>query len=240
MAFINAANLIKTYGRPPHTVQALADVDIAIRKGEFVAIMGESGAGKSTLLSVLGALDAPTSGSYVVDDLDIFGLSVEQQADFRREYLGFVFQSFHLMPYLTVKENVMLPLIPTSLDNGEKTAMAAKALVRVGLTAEQDRLPSQISGGQKERVALARALVNEPLILMADEPTGNLDSANSRRIMELLARLNDEGMTIIMVTHSGKSARYAHRLLEMKDGKCRAVTEHRKTAEEEIAMALAS
>jgi putative ABC transport system ATP-binding protein len=220
MTFMETLNLTKEYGERPHTVTALNDVDLTINKGEFISIMGESGAGKSTLLSLLGTLDAPTSGSYRVDGLDIGSLDTEQQAEFRREYLGFVFQSFHLMPYLSVIENVMLPLIPTTLEKEEKHDAAVQALSRVGITTEINRLPTQISGGQKERVALARALVNSPLILLADEPTGNLDSSNTRKVMELLAQLNGEGMTVIMVTHSETCALYAHRVLQMKDGTC--------------------
>jgi len=180
--------------------------------------MGESGSGKSTLLSMMGALNTPTEGNFFVDDIDIYNLSRDQRADFRREFLGFVFQSFNLIPYLTLSENVMLPLVTVKAKNSTKKAMAREALDRVGLGDMVHRLPSQISGGEQERVAVARAIVNNPPILLADEPTGNLDSKTSGDIMGLLKKLNAEGMTIIMVTHSEESARSARRILRIVDG----------------------
>jgi putative ABC transport system ATP-binding protein len=180
--------------------------------------MGESGSGKSTLLSVLGAINVPTRGRLRVDDIDIYSLNAERRADFRREFLGFVFQSFHLVPYLTVIENVLLPLAIVRTGKRQKREMAAAALENVGLGNKSHRLPNQISGGEKERVAIARAIVNEPPILLADEPTGNLDSKTSREIMELLHRLNRQGMTIIMVTHSSENAACAGRRLKIADG----------------------
>jgi putative ABC transport system ATP-binding protein len=181
--------------------------------------MGESGAGKSTLLSIMGAMNAPTSGRFVVDDIDIYNLKQEKQADFRREFLGFIFQSFHLVPYLTVFENVMLPLTIVKKSKRQKHAMVENALSEVGLLDKAKRLPNQISGGEKERVAIARAVVNEPPVLLADEPTGNLDTKTSTEIMKLLQRLNRDGMTIIMVTHSPECANYARRLMRVSDGK---------------------
>jgi putative ABC transport system ATP-binding protein len=219
MTYIVAENLVKQYQNGHAPVTAISDINFEIEAGEFIAIMGESGAGKSTLLSIMGAMNAPTSGSLRVDDIDIYRLKQDQRADFRREFLGFVFQSFHLIPYLTVEENVMLPLTTAKKSGREKQAMAEKALTSVGLLGKGRRLPSQISGGEKERVAIARAIVNHPRVLLADEPTGNLDSKTTREIMELLQRLNSEDMTIIMVTHSHECAGYTQRILKVYDGR---------------------
>ncbi len=219
MTYIVAENLVKQYQNGHVPVTAISDINFEIEAGEFIAIMGESGAGKSTLLSIMGAMNAPTSGSLRVDDIDIYRLKQDQRADFRREFLGFVFQSFHLIPYLTVEENVMLPLTTAKKSGREKQAMAEKALTSVGLLGKGHRLPSQISGGEKERVAIARAIVNHPRVLLADEPTGNLDSKTTREIMELLQRLNSEDMTIIMVTHSHECAGYTQRILKVYDGR---------------------
>jgi putative ABC transport system ATP-binding protein len=218
MSFVRAQQLLKQYGSGESAVKAISDVSFEIEDGEFIAIMGESGAGKSTLLAVLGAINEPTAGHLVVDDIDVYGLKPEQRADFRREYLGFVFQSFHLVPYLTVLENVMLPLSVVKAGRKVKREMAAEALQQVGLLEKANRLPNQISGGEKERVAVARAVVNKPPVLLADEPTGNLDSGNSKEIMKLLQGLNRDGTTIVMVTHSNDCARYARRTLQVSDG----------------------
>jgi putative ABC transport system ATP-binding protein len=218
MSYIIAEQITKTFGNGNSLVTAADDISFRIEAGEFVAVMGESGAGKSTLLGILGAMNAPTSGRLVVDDIDVYELHQEQQADFRREFLGFIFQSFHLVPYLTVIENVMLPLAVIKMGNREKRAMASEALAQVGLTGKAHRLPNQISGGESERVAIARAIVNEPPVLLADEPTGNLDKKNSQEIMELLGRLNRAGMTIVMVTHSQDCASHARRILQISDG----------------------
>ena len=219
MGFIIADQLNKTYGTGDSAVPAVSEISFEVETGEFIAVMGESGAGKSTLLSIMGAMNTPTSGAYIVDDIDVYCLSQDQRADFRREFLGFIFQSFHLVPYLNVIENVMLPLTTARLRRGQKKDMAMKALSSVDLESKAFRLPDQISGGEKERVAIARAIVNEPPVLLADEPTGNLDSRNSRGVMGLLTRLNDQGMTVIMVTHSTDCAGYARRLLELSDGR---------------------
>lgn len=218
MSLIKAIDLHKSYGQDQAEIQALRGVGFEVESGAFTAIVGESGSGKSTLLSIMGALLTPTKGRFLVDDLDIYSLTPDQQADFRREFLGFVFQDFHLIPYLTVIENVMLPLATTRLKNAEKEALARSALDRVGLTTKAERLPSRISGGEQERAALARAIVNEPPILLADEPTGNLDTKTSGQIMNLLGSLNREGMTIIMVTHSTACAERAERILTLSDG----------------------
>lgn len=219
MSFIIAENLFKKYGDGDSAVTAISDITFHIDSGEFVGIMGESGAGKSTLLSIMGAMNSPTAGRYLVDDIDIYSLSQEQQADFRREFLGFVFQSFHLVPYLTVLENVMLPLTTVKFGRKTKEAMGIKALASMGLEGKINRLPNQISGGEKERVAIARAIVNEPPVVLADEPTGNLDTNTTHEVMKLLQRLNGQGMTIIVVTHSRECAEYAQRVLRVCDGK---------------------
>ncbi|NOY46045.1 MAG: ABC transporter ATP-binding protein [Deltaproteobacteria bacterium] len=219
MSYLTAENLTKRYGSGDTAVLAVRGMTFSVDQGEFVAVMGESGSGKSTLLSILGALNTPTEGRYLVDDIDVYGLDSERRADFRREFLGFVFQSFHLVPYLTLAENVMLPLATVKVARNEKRRMALEALDRVGLGGKADRLPSQVSGGEQERVAIARAIVNDPPILLADEPTGNLDTKTSQEIMGLLTRLNQEGTTVVMVTHSPDCAAYARRVLRVVDGR---------------------
>ncbi len=219
MSYLIVDSISKIFGSGEQAVAALSNISFEIAEGELVAVMGESGAGKSTLLGILGAMSAPTSGRLVVDEIDIYSLRPEQQTDFRREFLGFIFQSFHLVPYLTVIENVMLPLAVKKITRLEKQNMAKTALAHVGLGGKANRLPNQISGGESERVAIARAIVNEPPVLLADEPTGNLDSQTSQEIMLLLDRLNRNGTTIIMVTHSQACADYAHRLIQISDGR---------------------
>ncbi|PLX41928.1 MAG: ABC transporter ATP-binding protein [Deltaproteobacteria bacterium] len=219
MIQISAKNLSKSYGEGDAAVHAVSDISLEVGRGEFISIMGESGSGKSTLLSMLGALNSPSAGSYEVEELEVYKLGSDQRADFRREFIGFVFQAFHLVPYLSVIENVMLPLVTTKKSMDQKRALAQAALERVGLGGKGHRLPSQISGGEAERVAIARAIVNEPPILMADEPTGNLDSVTSKEIMSLLEELNSQGMTIIMVTHSLECAKNANRIIKIADGR---------------------
>ena len=218
MSYIMVENIAKQYGSGDAAVKALRSVTFDIQEGEFVGVMGESGSGKSTLLSVMGALNTPTSGKYTVDGIEVYDLNSEQRADFRREFLGFVFQSFYLIPYLTVLENVTLPLTTLKMKVQEKRNMAGYALERVGLGSKSNRLPSEISGGEQERVAIARAIANEPPILLADEPTGNLDSKTSKGIMDLFQKLNVDGTTIVMVTHNRDCANYAKRILEVSDG----------------------
>jgi putative ABC transport system ATP-binding protein len=219
MSYILAEELTKIYGGGDAAVVAADAISFQIEQGEFIGIMGESGSGKSTLLGMMGAMNAPTSGRLIVDDIDIYRLGQEQRADFRREFLGFIFQSFHLVPYLTVVENTMLPLAVVKTGKTRKLEMAQQALSQVGLLDKAHRLPNQISGGEKERVAIARSIVNEPPVLLADEPTGNLDTKTSREIMELLSELNQKGMTIVMVTHSPDCAGYAKRIMRLSDGK---------------------
>lgn len=215
-------HLTKRFGRGEAAVTAIDDMNFTIASGEFVAIMGESGAGKSTLLAVMGAMNAPTRGSLTVDGIDVYGLGSEQRADFRREYLGFVFQSFHLIGYLTLEENVMLPLATIRLPLRRKRDLAHQALAAVGLDGKHRRLPHAISGGEKERTAIARAIVNRPPVILADEPTGNLDSRTSQEVMRLLRKLKDDGTTVVVVTHSPQCAAYAERVLQVADGRLQA------------------
>jgi putative ABC transport system ATP-binding protein len=218
MKTIQLENITKQYGQGQAAVTAVQGITSEIRAGEFVSIMGESGSGKSTLLTLLGALNTPTSGKYWVDDLDVYALGHDQRADFRRKNMGFVFQSFQLIPYLTVLENVMLPLTTIKMPRKQKQELAMRALFQVGLDQKGDRLPNQVSGGEQERAAIARAVVNDPPILLADEPTGNLDTRNSKEVIKLLQSLNLRGITVIMVTHSPEWSRYANRILWISDG----------------------
>lgn len=218
MSLIKIENLTKHYSSDGETVEALRGIDISIEAGEFITIMGQSGSGKSTLLSVLGGMNHPTSGDIEMAGIRIYDLPGEKLADFRAENLGFVFQSFHLIPYLTALENVMLPLAIVSMKTADKKAAARNALERVGLGKKTDRLPNQLSGGEQERVAIARAIVNNPHILLADEPTGNLDSKTSDEVMALFRELNDAGQTVVMVTHNADNGRYADRTITLKDG----------------------
>ena len=219
MSLIEMRKLSKIYNGGEEEVRALIDVNLAIDKGEFVSVMGPSGSGKSTLLTILGGLNHPTEGDLVVDEIPIYQLPLERLADFRREYLGFIFQSFQLIPYLTVIENVMLPLSITKRSNREQTRMAEEILEKVGLKPKANRLPDQLSGGEQEMVAIARALVNSPPILMADEPTGNLDSKTGTEIMDLFKTLHREGQTIIMFTHNPENTAYSTRTIFLKDGR---------------------
>ncbi|MHB8091583.1 MAG: ABC transporter ATP-binding protein [Syntrophales bacterium] len=219
MSLIELKNVRKFYESEGENVAALQELTASVESGDFVAIMGPSGSGKSTLLNILGGLSHPSAGNYIVDGIDIYGLPNEKLADFRREYIGFVFQSFQLIPYLTVLENVMLPLTIIRGSNGWQKEAACQVLEKVGLGAKERRLPNQLSGGEQERVAIARALVNHPPIILADEPTGNLDSATGDGIMALLGSLNAEGQTIIMVTHNPENAASAREVIRLKDGK---------------------
>ena len=219
MSLIEINKLNKSYESGEECVLALVDVDLKIEKGEFVSVMGPSGSGKSTLLTILGGLNHPSRGEVVVDEIPIYKLPLERLADFRREYLGFIFQSFQLIPYLTVIENVMLPLAITEKSNREQVQMAEGILGRMGLKGKERRLPDQLSGGEQERVAIARALVNSPPILLADEPTGNLDSKTGKEIMDFFESLNEEGQTIIMVTHNPENVSFSSRTIHLRDGK---------------------
>jgi len=218
MALIEIKNVKKKYTSGDEVVEALRGVDIAIEAGEFVTIMGQSGSGKSTLLSVLGGMNHPTEGEVEMAGVRIYGLPGEKLADFRAQKLGFVFQAFHLIPYLTAIENVMLPLAIVRMNGLQKKELAMKSLERVGLGKKTDRLPYQLSGGEQERVAIARAIVNSPEILLADEPTGNLDSRTSEDVMALLSELNSDGQTVVMVTHNPDNCRYSDKSILLRDG----------------------
>lgn len=199
-------------------VHALRGVNLDIKSGEFVSIMGASGSGKSTLMNILGCLDRPTSGTYLLGGEDITRLTLEGRAEIRNRTIGFVFQSFNLLPRTSACENVELPLLYSGLSSRERRARAMAALKRVGLAERANHHPSQLSGGQQQRVAIARALVNEPQVILADEPTGNLDSVTSAEIMKLFTELGRSGITIVLVTHEPDIAAYAERIVIMKDG----------------------
>ncbi|GAM11124.1 putative ABC transporter ATP-binding protein YvrO [Geobacter sp. OR-1] len=218
MSLIEISNVTKQYNGGDEVVEALRGVDIAIEAGEFITIMGQSGSGKSTLLSILGGMNHPTSGEVAMAGVELYRLPGEKLADFRAQNLGFVFQSFHLIPYLTAIENVLLPLAIVKMKGADKNAAAKRALERVGLGNKADRLPNQLSGGEQERVAIARAIVNNPKILLADEPTGNLDSRTSDEVMALFRELNDAGQTVVMVTHNPENCRYSDRSINLRDG----------------------
>lgn len=208
----------KSYPSGSTDVKALQNVSLTVPRGEAVAVMGPSGSGKSTLLSIIGGLSSPTTGRIAIDGIDLYQLNRERRADFRREYLGFVFQQFQLIPYLTAIENTMLPLTTTRNSSGQKRDMAMSALERVGMGAKESRLPNQLSGGEQERVAIARAIVNSPPLVLADEPTGNLDTKTAREIMELFSSLSESGLTILMVTHNPENTKYMSRTITMQDG----------------------
>ncbi len=220
MHLIEIVDVGKDYTSGGTTVSAVKEMNFYIDDGEFVSIMGQSGAGKSTLLAILGGLNHPTRGKVLVDTLDLYSLSSEQRADFRSEYIGFIFQSFQLVPYLTVKENVKLPMAITGIKTSKQEKAADSVLERVGLADKAGRLPDQISGGEQERVAIARAIVNEPPILLADEPTGNLDTDTAGQVVSLLEELNKDGQTIIMVTHNPELCQHTSRTIQVQDGIC--------------------
>ena len=216
---IEVTQLVKTYVSGTNEVHALRGIDLAVEKGEFIAIMGTSGSGKSTLMNLLGCLDTPTSGSYELDGARVDGLDKNALAAIRNQKIGFVFQGFNLLPRTTAVENVELPMLYDRSGRKRDTrALATKALERVGLGDRLDHQPSELSGGQQQRVAIARALVNQPALLLADEPTGNLDSQTSIEIMGVFQKLNDQGITIIMVTHELDIARYTKRTVVLRDG----------------------
>ena len=218
--FIQLHAITKIYGMGDATVRALDQVDVQIREGEFVAMMGPSGSGKSTCLNILGCLDAPTSGSYRFQDVEVGTLSRHQRARLRRYYLGFVFQGFNLLKRTSALENVELPLLYRGMRPATRRQTAQQALQAVGLSGRERHTSAELSGGQQQRVAVARAIVTEPAMLLADEPTGNLDSTNSHEMMELLSTLNRErGLTIVMVTHEPEMAAYAHRQMHFLDGR---------------------
>jgi len=217
---IEVKDINKEYTSGESVERAIDHMDFIVDDGEFIAVVGQSGSGKSTLLSILGGLNHPTGGRLLIDSLNIYNLSSEQRADFRNEYIGFIFQSFQLIPYLSVLENIMLPMAITGIGNKKQHRMAIDVLEKVGLVDKAERLPDLLSGGEQERVAIARAIVNKPPILLADEPTGNLDTETAIEVMELLSMLNkNEGLTVIMVTHNIENCHYADRILGVQDGR---------------------
>jgi putative ABC transport system ATP-binding protein len=218
-SIIQARNLVRVYRMGSTEVRALRGVDLTVDAGEMIAIMGASGSGKSTLMNILGCLDRPSGGTYTLDGARVDALSKNELADVRNQKLGFVFQGFNLLPRTSALENVELPLLYDRTGRDLDTrALAARALERVGLGDRMDHEPSEMSGGQQQRVAIARALVTEPTVVLADEPTGNLDSLTSLEIMSLFQRLNQEGTTILLVTHEPDIAGYARRIVELRDG----------------------
>jgi putative ABC transport system ATP-binding protein len=222
-AVVRLVDVHKTYRTGEMEVHAVRGVSLEIRRGEFVALMGASGSGKSTLMNILGCLDRPTSGRYILDEADVSGLDRDQLADIRNRKLGFIFQSFNLLLRTSARENVELPLLygVHRLTNSQLRERADRVLASVGLSGREDHHPSQLSGGQQQRVAIARALINEPEVVLADEPTGNLDSRTSVEIMGIFQHLNEQGITIVMVTHEADIASYARRNVLMRDGMVR-------------------
>ena len=219
MEIIKLEGITKVYRTTEVETTALENVNLTVRKGEFLSIMGPSGCGKSTLLNLMGLLDLPDQGKILINEMETTQMKDGEMAEFRNKMLGFVFQSFHLINSLNVLDNVELPLLYRNSTAKSRREAAEKVLEKVGLSHRMRHLPTQLSGGQCQRVALARAIVGNPQIILADEPTGNLDSRNGLEIMDLLTMLNDAGTTIVMVTHSEHDARYSHRIIHMLDGK---------------------
>jgi putative ABC transport system ATP-binding protein len=216
--FLLVEHLTKIYRVGEVEIHALREVSLSIERGEFVAIMGASGSGKSTFMNILGCLDRPTMGRYILDGVDVSALGADERAEIRSSKLGFVFQNFNLLPRTTALENVELPLVYSEVSVKEQRSRALAALQAVGLAGRAHHLPSQLSGGQQQRVAIARALVNAPLLILADEPTGNLDSATSTEVMEIFSALNRQGITVIVVTHESDIAAFARRRIVFRDG----------------------
>ena len=237
-AIIATEGLAKDYVLGPHVVHALRGVSVSIEPGEFVAVMGPSGSGKSTFMNLLGCLDTPTAGRYFLDGRDVAGLGRDELARMRNAKIGFVFQQFNLLPRTSALENVELPLLYSALPVRERRRRARERLAAVGLADREHHHPSQLSGGQQQRVAIARSLVNEPAVILADEPTGNLDTRTSIEILALLQRLNREGLTIVLVTHEPDIAAYAGRVLVFRDG--RLLRDERQPSPADAAAALAT
>lgn len=215
---ISVKELRKTYIMGVEKIHALKNVSVDIRKNEYVALMGPSGSGKSTLMNLLGCLDTPSSGNYFLNDIDVSEMTDGELAEVRNKEIGFVFQTFNLLPRLSALDNVALPLVYAGLGKKARIEKATKALNAVGLGDRMDHKPNELSGGQRQRVAIARALVNDPAIILADEPTGNLDTKTSIEIMEIFERLHEQGNTIIIVTHEPDIAEHSHRIIKLRDG----------------------
>ncbi len=232
---IELEGITKTFGRGEAAFQALKGVDMRIERGDFVAVMGPSGSGKSTTMNILGCLDVPTSGIFRFRGVEVQALDRDQRSLLRRRYLGFVFQGFNLLARTSAVENVELPLLYRGEKKSERHAAAMRALDQVGLAPWADHTPAELSGGQQQRVAIARALVTQPDVLLADEPTGNLDTERSIEIMQLLTRLNGEGITILMVTHEEEMAAFANTIVRFRDGLVERVERGRRTRSEQPA-----
>ncbi|WGV28503.1 ABC transporter ATP-binding protein [Halotia branconii] len=215
---IRLENIFKVYGSGETEVKALNDVNLTVEEGEYCSIMGPSGSGKSTAMNIIGCLDRPTSGRYYLDNLDVAQMNDQELAHTRNKKLGFVFQQFHLLPQLTALENVILPMVYASINSSERRDRAAEALTRVGLANRLHNKPTQLSGGQQQRVAIARAIVNRPVVLLADEPTGALDSHTTQEVLDIFSELNNSGITVVMVTHEPEVARQTQRIIWFRDG----------------------
>ncbi len=215
---IRFEHVSKVYGSENTEVRALSDVNLTVEAGEYCAIMGPSGSGKSTAMNVIGCLDRPTSGSYYLDGVDVAQLNDHELAHIRNRKIGFVFQQFHLLPQLSAMENVMLPMVYAGIPLPQRQQRATEALTRVGLANRLNNRPNQLSGGQQQRVAIARAIVNQPVLLLADEPTGALDSHTTQEVMAIFAELNASGITVVMVTHESEVARLTRRVVWFRDG----------------------
>jgi putative ABC transport system ATP-binding protein len=215
---IRFEHVSKVYGSENTEVRALSDVNLIVEAGEYCSIMGPSGSGKSTAMNVIGCLDRPTSGQYYLDGVDVAGLRDDELAHIRNRKIGFVFQQFHLLPQLSALENVMLPMVYAGVNPQERRDRAVEALTRVGLANRLNNRPNQLSGGQQQRVAIARAIVNRPVLLLADEPTGALDSRTTQEVMNIFGELNASGMTVVMVTHEPEVARLTNRIVWFRDG----------------------
>ncbi|WP_016950164.1 ABC transporter ATP-binding protein [Anabaena sp. PCC 7108] len=215
---IQLDNIFKIYGSGETEVKALNDINLVIDKGEYCAIMGPSGSGKSTAMNIIGCLDRPSSGHYYLDNLDVAQIGDTELAHIRNKKLGFVFQQFHLLNQLTAMENVMLPMVYAGVKPGERKERATEALIKVGLEKRLNNKPTQLSGGQQQRVAIARAIVNRPVVLLADEPTGALDSRTTQEVLDIFGELNSSGITVVMVTHETEVARQTKRIVWFRDG----------------------